>query len=220
MCSTDAAGLGRQWPGARGWQGALARMCPLESTLAGTDAGEAPEWLSTRCQHGREMLSTHCPLGPLGPGAGDPQAWPPQDGHRGLSWHQPIAPAPAELWQSTARARVSPWSPVGAAPQAQGWQGWRLWGAQGATSNAFHLGTAGPSQHAPTLHSLSLHPYPSILHSPSLIPVSLSLACPIPSSLTTTALVPHPPSLPPHTPVCALASQGPVLLPRRWIAAR
>lgn len=41
MGSADDARLSRQWAGASGWQGALARMCPLESTLAGTDVGEA-----------------------------------------------------------------------------------------------------------------------------------------------------------------------------------
>lgn len=126
-------------------------------------------------QHGQEMLSTHCPVGP----PGDPQVWPPQDKHSSLAWHQPIAPAATELWQSTARGRVSPWmtigNPVGAASQTQGWQGWSLWGAQGAPPNAIHSGTADPC-----LHSLLCTPIPSPF---------------IPSSLCPSAW--HVPSLPP-----------------------
>lgn len=53
MGSADDARLSRQWAGASGWQGALARMCPLESTLAGTDVWEAQELLGTAASTAR-----------------------------------------------------------------------------------------------------------------------------------------------------------------------
>lgn len=154
------------------------------------------------CQHGQEMLSTHCPLGPPG-WAGDPQVWPPQDRHSSLAWHQPFAAAAMELWQSI--ARVSPWMTTGTQweqhprPRA---------GRAGGCGGHKRLHRMPFTRAQPILACIPCSA-PLSLHPSSLIPVSLSLACPIPSSPITTASVPPP-----------LGELCPVPIPRRLIAAR